>query len=285
MSKKVSFIIPCYNHEKYVESCLQSILQQDYRNFEVIIADDGSKDHSVEKVLEMEKEFERECIRFEFLHDGINRGIPKNLNRMLELAQGDYVKIIASDDVLDTTYLSKMVSFMEENPNLMMAFSNGYRVDEDTIFPATEEHFLEPLFREEPDCVNNVLDRVFVSNFVPAPALMVRASLYDEVGRYDEDIQFEDLEMSLRMLKSHPDGLGVLNEPLTFYRVSANSISSNSYNKGVLRRVRFVYENCVKIAKKYRKVVPSDVYRKKMKQLRVDFYYFHVKYALRGIVK
>lgn len=284
-AKKVSFLIPCYNHENYVKSCLYSILHQDYHNYEVIIADDGSKDNSVEMIQQMEMDFEKKGIRFVLLSDGVNRGIPKNLNRMLEFAQGDYVKIIASDDMLAPSYLSKMVAYMEEHPDLMMAFSNGYRVDENTIFPVTQEHLIGELVQDEPDCVHNVFDRIYECNFVPAPSLMIRASLFKENQGYDESIQIEDLDMILRMLVAHPNGLGMCEEFLAYYRISGNSISSNAYTKGAFRRAKFMYENSMRIATKFRENVPKKLYKKKTKQLRIDYYYFCVKLVLRGIFR
>lgn len=284
-AKKVSFLIPCYNHEAYVRSCLQSILQQDYGNFEVMIADDGSKDHSVDIIRQMEPAFREKGHRFVLLSDGVNRGIPKNLNRMLELAEGDYVKIIASDDMLAPDYLSKMVSYMEEHPQLMMAFSNGYRVDEDTVLPVTEEYILGDLIQGKPDCVDDVFNRVYECNFVPAPSLMVRASLYEEIHGYDETIQIEDLDMLLRMLIAHPNGLGMCDEYLTYYRVSGGSISSNAYTKGALRRTRFMYENSMKIARKFQEDVPEELFKKRVRKLKTDYLYIRANLALRGIFR
>ena len=118
----VSFLIPCYNHEKFAMDLFRSILNQSYDNYEVLVCDDCSKDNSVQVLKQAKELFEAENIRFELMINETNQGIVKNLNRMLKLAQGEFVKVIASDDVLETDYLVKMVELLDTNPQAKMGF-------------------------------------------------------------------------------------------------------------------------------------------------------------------
>ena len=100
MSKTlVSVIIPAYNHEKYVQETIKSIINQTYQNIELIVIDDGSKDFTWQKILEMKDECER---RFEKVHFETkqNEGTCKTLNKLLSCAQGDFIDLIASDDLV-----------------------------------------------------------------------------------------------------------------------------------------------------------------------------------------
>lgn len=78
----VSIVIPCYNHEKYVQESIQSVIEQDYDNIELIIIDDGSSDNSVTKIKEMIQVCQKRFKRFEFRHRP-NKGLCATLNEAL----------------------------------------------------------------------------------------------------------------------------------------------------------------------------------------------------------
>lgn len=267
----VSVLIPCYNHEKFVADCLESILNQSYSNFEVIICDDCSKDKSVAVIQEMKEKFEEHEIRFILLENRQNRGITPNINRMLKEAQGEYVKIIASDDMLAENYMAEMVAVLEEKPTLQFLFSNGHKIMEKATYPVEEQYLLGTLMEQIPDCKTNVFERIYTFNFVPAPTLLFRRNVLEEVGGYDENIGIEDLEMLLRVLQRYPDGMGVSEEKLVYYRINDNSITSMVSNASAKRRIKFMYVNSIAIAKKYKEQVSLKVYRSKVRELRKEY--------------
>lgn len=278
----VSVLIPCYNHERFVADCLQSILHQTYTGYEVIICDDCSGDRSVAVIREQAQLFAECGIRFVLLENEQNQGITKNINRMLREAQGEYVKIIASDDMMAENYMAEMTALMERNNSWKLLFSNGFKVREAAAYPVAQEYREELLVPEEPDCTNHILERVYSHNFVPAPTILFRKSVLEEVGGYDESIGIEDLEMLLRVLKEYPQGLGYCEKRLVYYRLNDNSLTSMTNNSGVRRRARFMYKNSVAIAKKYRKQVSGAVYRRRMHELRMDYLIKQVLMILRG---
>ncbi|MGN1327952.1 MAG: glycosyltransferase [Clostridia bacterium] len=103
---KVSVIIPVYNSEKYIEKCLDSVLNQTYKNFEIIVINDGSKDNSKEILERYEKEYPNIIRHIE----QENRGVAKTRNYGIQIAEGDYIAFIDNDDYIDNDYLENFVN-------------------------------------------------------------------------------------------------------------------------------------------------------------------------------
>lgn len=101
---KLSFIIPVYNAGEYIEKCIESIINQTYKNFEVILVDDGSKDNSYELISRYASKFNKiVAITQE------NGGPSKARNRGIELATGDYLAFVDADDYLDDSFAKRMI--------------------------------------------------------------------------------------------------------------------------------------------------------------------------------
>lgn len=267
----VSVLIPCYNHERFVGDCLGSILDQVYTSYEVLLCDDCSKDGSVSVVRELMPLFEEKGIRFVLLLNHQNQGITRNLNRMLRESRGEFIKILASDDMLTRDYLAEMTGRLNDSPSLQFLFSNGYKVREAAGYPVAREQLLEPMVSGSPDCEGDIFNRIYSHNFVPAPTLLFRKSVFEEVGEYDEEIAIEDLEMLLRVLKRYPQGMGYCEKKLVYYRINDNSITSMTSNAGAVRRIKFMHDNSVAIARKYRHQVTPRLYRRRMWELRREY--------------
>jgi len=120
----VSVVIPCYNHEKHVQECIQSIIDQDYQNIELIIIDDGSKDGSVGKIEEMILGCKVRFKRFEFRHRE-NVGLSSTLNEAIDWCEGGYFSPIASDDVLENNKISALTLLASEELNIAAVFGGG----------------------------------------------------------------------------------------------------------------------------------------------------------------
>lgn len=101
---KISFIVPVYNAEKYIERCVESILRQKYKNFEVILVDDGSKDNSYKLISQYSTEYNNVISVTQK-----NAGPSKARNKGLELATGDYIAFVDSDDYLKDCFLAEMI--------------------------------------------------------------------------------------------------------------------------------------------------------------------------------
>ena len=132
----VSVIIPSYNHEKYLRHRIDSVLNQTYQDFELIILDDKSKDNS-KKIIETYRDNPKIS---HIVYNEVNSGTTfKQWKKGIELAKGKYIWIAESDDYTDVTFLEKAMSLIEKN-NSILCFSQSYVIDEhDTIIRKKEE--------------------------------------------------------------------------------------------------------------------------------------------------
>ncbi len=108
--EKVSIIVPCYNTEKYIEACLDSIAKQDYTNIEVLLVDDGSKDNTGSICTEFCKKDDR----FKYIYQE-NGGVSSARNKGLANCSGKYITFIDSDDYVYSNFISRMMKEFENN--------------------------------------------------------------------------------------------------------------------------------------------------------------------------
>ena len=120
---KVSVLIPVYNGERHLSECLESVQKQDFNDYEILIADDGSSDGS-QKIIE---HFAAGDPRIRWWKNSRNLGLTANSNACLREASGEYIKFVHQDDVLLTpTALRKMVFALDENPSAVLAGSQPH---------------------------------------------------------------------------------------------------------------------------------------------------------------
>ncbi len=256
--KLVSILIPCYNHEQFLDDCLGSILAQDYENIELLICDDCSPDNSYEKILSYEQRLGQRFSRVEILRNEVNCGVTKNVNRMLAMAKGDYVKTIASDDAMAPNAISGMVDYLNCHPEISVVVANGVRVLESERYPNFTPQ--GRLYDSPPDfSPEGFFLRVARCNPISAPAAMVRMEVYKQFGMYDETVKIEDLEFWLRCLTGGACRFGFLDADLLYYRINANSMTSAAGNAGLARRRKVFHESEISTFRKYRAYfAPAD---------------------------
>ena len=106
----VSVIIPAYNAEGYIENCIKSILNQTYKNFEIIVVNDGSSDHTLEILKRMAAS--NSCIH---VITQKNSGVSSARNTAIDCAKGDFLTMVDADDDLPVTALEDMVTLMTDD--------------------------------------------------------------------------------------------------------------------------------------------------------------------------
>lgn len=121
--KKVSVIVPMYNVDKYIEECLDSLLQQSYNNYEIILINDGSTDKTLEKC----KKYENGKIR---IINQSNQGVSIARNNGLMESRGEYILFVDADDVCSKKYIEKLVEALEQENNIDMAICNYTKIIE-----------------------------------------------------------------------------------------------------------------------------------------------------------
>jgi len=226
--KLVSIVMPNYNSEKYLRNCIESVLQQTYKNFEFIIIDDNSTDTSREII----NSYTDERITLQCLSK--NNQICNALNKGLSLAKGEYIARIDSDDIWHYDKLEKQIQFLESSPGYKACFSHVNIIDTDGKNINHKEHALYSLFSAENSTQKEWLEYFLTKgNRLSHPSVVFKKEILDEIGIYNYFcLQSQDFELWLRLIIKHP--IYVYPKKLVDYRwdenpekISKNSMESN----------------------------------------------------------
>lgn len=185
----VSVLLASYNHEKYVETAVRSVMEQKGVPFELIVLDDGSKDSSPEILEKLSAE-----LKFRYIHRE-NKGVIATLNEMLELARGKYFCTFSSDDIMPPDRLKKQSDYMQSHPNAVACFGQVKPMSEDGI---VEDHVDGVYMQAVPEIH-------FEEIFLGEKALHGCAEMFvtekvRQLGGYDTRFFFEDYPLYLKVL-------------------------------------------------------------------------------------
>jgi len=278
----VSILVPCYNHENYIEDCLKSLCEQTYQDVELLINDDASKDNSWRVICDKKQELERRFHKVYMHRNENNQGITKSLNHLLQHATGEYIKILASDDMLDPMYIEKCVDYMEQNEDIDAVITNLY-IGEESVNYSTRKDCTEFYYGSYPDFLGEgMLERVYQMDDIAAPATIVRKRVYDQIGWYDEKLNVEDWDFWLRMLKTGKR-FGYIDEPLGTYRKNANSASSTVANKNLERRCLRILKSELRIIDKHKSCVNPSIYWARRNRTVMGYFYIAVNNHLKKL--
>ena len=225
----VTIAIPCYNHAVFVQDSIRSVINQTYKNIELIIIDDGSTDQSVNKIKEMLIECEQRFTRFEF-RDRPNKGLCNTLNEALEWAQGDYFCVIASDDQMLPEKTSLQISSFKSDT---VGVFGGVNIinNKNQILSSRVREYSETGFE---DILLNKHD-------LPASSQMFKTDILRQVGGYNPNVKVEDWDLLLRMSKLNKK-MVYIPQLLINYRKHDSNISSDN---------TFMYTEMIKILDQY----------------------------------
>lgn len=186
---RVSIITPLYNRAKYIEEAINSALHQGYDDIEIIVVDDGSTDGG-DKIVESLSSPQVRLVRHP---DNANCGQSKSLNLALNLASGEFIAILDSDDIFLPGKLINQVRYLNDNPDVGLVYGMGFGIDSNgnQIY-----EILSPDHQEPSDPNRILLDCYF---HLPVGSL-VRRSVYEQVGGFDESLRAgQDHDMLVRM--------------------------------------------------------------------------------------
>ena len=211
MNNLVSIITPSYNSKQFIPETIQSVLNQTFKNWEMIIVDDMSTDNS-NSIIE-------ECIKNDFRIKLIklkeNSGPAIARNRAIEESNGRYMAFLDADDIWEPFKLEKQIQFMQQN-NLALSYASYYLIDERGAQLGT--------FITKP--------RVNYFNLLKTNSIGCLTAIYDtdKLGKVymPNIIKRQDYGLWLKLLKKTDYAMGIL-EPLASYRIMRNSVSSNKF--------------------------------------------------------
>jgi glycosyltransferase involved in cell wall biosynthesis len=207
---KVSVLIPTYNYARYLPEAIESVLEQDFQDFELLIGDDCSTDNSAEVIARYAAKDER--IRFK-IHSA-NLGMVQNWNWCLSQARGEFIKFIFGDDKLfSPTAIGKMVALMESNPAISLVSTASSVIDARSAAIETRNNF-QPGIRDGKKVVVQCLERP--ANLVGEPTLVMFRKQQSARGFDARYRQLADLEMWFHLLEKGK--FGHLGEPLCAFR-------------------------------------------------------------------
>lgn len=223
----VSVLVPCFNHELYIEECINSILSQDYDNFEVIVVNDGSTDSSAERI-----EALRQIHGFQFYHQE-NQGVSAALNNALSHARGEFVITHDSDDVMLAGRLRRQVAYMQEHPEVGLLGASVIYIDS-TGKPIKNKGVVGGQVRRMS------FDQLLADAYaVGAPVAMYRREAIDKVGGYDPSIKVQDFQMTLRIAEAGYQ-VDILPDCVTLYRRHETNISKTAYKSQLVYDLKVI---------------------------------------------
>lgn len=205
-----SIIIPAYNAIKYLPETLESVLNQSFTDFEVLIINDGSYDNIIEWAAQIEDP------RVKFISQK-NQGVSAARNLGIENARGEYIAFLDADDLWDSTKLEKQLKLFQKNPDSGLIHTEMALIDE-------ESKLLGRKFTSNVE--GNALKQLLEQNTIVTSSVIVRRSCLETVGNFDNNLtSSEDWELWVRIASVYP--IALIKEPLVFYRQHPNNTTNN----------------------------------------------------------
>jgi len=226
----VSVIISCYNHERYIKDCIESVVSQSYANIEILVIDDGSKDNSPGILKALAEKHHINLVLQE------NKGYSTTLNEAIQRSKGDYICPMGSDDIMMPDKTEKQVRLMEREKDISICGGNALIINNNNVIVNRRQNF--PEYRE----IN--FDTLFRNTGygIVAPTAMLRKSDIIKEGCYDPNIPLEDLYMWLKMTYRGYRMVG-LNDVLIYYRKhDSNTYKNTAYMINSITKTLQPYE-------------------------------------------
>ena len=220
----VSIVIPVFNSAKYITECLNSVLNQSYKNFEIIIADDGSTDNTVELI----NNYQSDLI---VVYSQENSGQGRARNLAVEKANGEWIAFIDSDDIW---FIDKLEKQLELCKNYVWSHTDYFFIG-NIVAPHTRSI----------DFVSNnsgdIFDHLVVDNTIATSTVMIKKSIFKEFGGFNTSYRaLQDWDLWLRIAKKYE--IGYYDKPLAEYRVHSSSVSRSTrrnfpYHMEIINRI------------------------------------------------
>lgn len=230
----VSVVVVTYNSADFVLETLESIKKQTYQKIEIIISDDKSKDDTIQICNNWIDENIDRFISSKIITTDKNLGIPANCNRGVRESNGEWIKLIAGDDMLLPDALEKYIKFIKLNNNCEIVHAKVIRMihKNDTIEYIEAEKILETL--DEKMQPYEQFRLLKFSSMVKAPSVFIKKELLEILNYFDESIKLcEDWPFWLKLTKAGKK-FYFLNEEIVLYRIHDKSVYSSGEKKFII---------------------------------------------------
>lgn len=219
----VTVFMPAFNGEAYIEKAIQSVLDQSFTNFELLIINDGSTDGTLEIIGKFTDP------RIRLVHNDGNKGLTFTRNRGIEEAKGQYIAILDCDDIAMPDRLKAQITFLDSNPEIAICGGQAITIDES----GKQTGDLNVIAGEK-----NISPELVFHNTFTNSTLMIKRSAMLEAGGYRDYSPAEDYDLSYRIALHHP--VANLNEVLVAYRLHSNNISKAQHEKALSAELRII---------------------------------------------
>lgn len=263
----VSVICLCYNHGRFVEETIQSVLQQTYHNIEIIVVDDASSDNSHEIIEQMVSDYPQ----ITFIPLTKNMGNCKAFNIGLSACSGEYIIDLAADDVLCPGRVEAGVKALEEaGEGYGVTIANCEIIDEAGNF--VKYHYpVDPQGKSKAEVPQgDVFLEVIRRYFICPPTIMFKREVINRLGGYDENLTYEDFDFWIQ--SSRYFKYTYIDQVLVKKRVVKYSLGHKQFRVGS-RHTRSTYLVCEKASKLIRSEVERAALKKRL--------YYELRVALR----
>lgn len=214
---KVSIVMGIYNCEETIDKCINSILNQSYENWELIMCDDGSNDNTYK----IAKRYEEEDQRIKVIKNEVNKGLAYSLNKCINISKGMYIARHDADDYSKEDRLEKQVKFLDDNKEFGFISSGAYLFDENGIWGER--------YRKE-NYIPTKYDLAKENQFIH-PTVIIRKEVLKKVDNYTVDkitYRTEDYDLWFKIYGNGIVGC-ILSEKLYYFREDLDSYSRKKF--------------------------------------------------------
>ena len=255
----VTIIMPVYNGEKYIQEAINSIINQTYSNWELVIVDDGSTDNTASII----KKFDDSRIKYVYQK---NQGPSAARNKGIGLAEGNYIAFIDADDMYVKDKLEKQVAYLEETPAVDIVYNDIKVIDVSSRVLYTLKS--EGIYQNREDFLSVLLFRQIIP--LP-PSILAKKKCFEKIRFNTKYVHGEDYDLTIRLAQENK--YGYLKESLYLYRRHENNLT-NDHNKQLQAEIKVVknlgYE-------KIEEIVNASHFKEKQKQFLLGKIYIKIE--------
>lgn len=252
---KVSIIIPTHNREKFIDETIQSVLDQTYKDFEIIVVDDGSTDGTKQKLEKFNSKIK--------LIEQSNLERAQARNNGVKNSNGVYIAFLDSDDLWLNNKLEKQIALLDTNKDLVLTYGQSLRINE-------QGQRTKPVKRQKEGYSGNIFEKLLLRNLVVSATPIIRRETFEKTTGFDSKyIPYEDWEFWLRL--SLLGKFHFINEPLAYYRIHPTQSVKHAKASRIEQVTTLLLEDSFKL-----KQIPNQIKMKSLGLANLRFSYWYL---------
>lgn len=253
---EVSVVIPTYNSAKFLDEALQSVFDQTFKDYEIIVVDDGSTDQTKQVI-------DRYGNKIRYLYQE-NGGPAKARNLGIRHSSGKYIAFLDADDVWLPLKLERQVCMFHQRPELAMVFTENLLFNESGVFQTS-------MGKRKRLMKGDVARNIFLHSEILTSSVIVRVEVFNKIGLFEEELQLaEDDNMWIRTAANFK--IELIDEPLVKRRVHSQNITADRKRlfEAVQTNIQLLSQRYMGIKERIEDVIPQ-----KLSQVQFSLGYNH----------